>query len=468
MVQTEAQLEQQFLERLQELKYTYRPDIRDLDSLERNFREKFERLNFVTLSDDEFRKLLDENVTSDVFAASKHLREKQTFTRNDGTTFDYSLVNLRDWCKNEYEVVNQLTINTANSRQRYDVIILVNGLPLVQIELKRHSVSPLKAVEQIVNYKQERGNGYLTSLMCFMQLFIVSNGTSDTMYFANNNDEHFHFDATNCYLPVYHAADEENHIVAGLYEFSDLMLTKVALGELISRYMVLVETERKILVMRPYQIYAVKSIVNRVHENSGNGFIWHTTGSGKTLTSFKASTLLKDNKDIEKCVFVVDRKDLDKQTREEFNKFQEGCVERNANTGALVARLESDDYADKVIVTTIQKLGKALDTSNKNKYYQRLERIKDKRIVFIFDECHRSQFGDNHKAIRAFFPKAQLFGFTGTPIFEENSHYVRVDGQQAQYITTKDVFQEALHEYTITHAIRDNNVLSFKVEYYDN
>ena len=468
MVQTEAQLEQQFLERLQELKYTYRPDIRDLDSLERNFREKFERLNFVTLSDDEFRKLLDENITSDVFTASKHLREKQTFTRNDGTTFDYSLVNLRDWCKNEYEVVNQLTINTANSHHRYDVIILVNGLPLVQIELKRHSVSPLKAVEQIVAYKQERGNGYLTSLMCFMQLFIVSNGTSDTMYFANNNDEHFHFDATNCYLPVYHAADEQNHIVAGLYNFSDLMLTKVALGELISRYMVLVETERKILVMRPYQIYAVKSIVNRVHENSGNGFIWHTTGSGKTLTSFKASTLLKDNKDIEKCVFVVDRKDLDKQTREEFNKFQEGCVERNANTGALVARLESDDYADKVIVTTIQKLGKALDTSNKNKYYQRLERIKDKRIVFIFDECHRSQFGDNHKAIRAFFPKAQLFGFTGTPIFEENSHYVRVDGQQAQYITTKDVFQEALHEYTITHAIRDNNVLGFKVEYYDN
>lgn len=468
MVQTEAQLEQQFLERLQELKYTYRPDIRDLNSLEGNFREKFERLNFVSLSDDEFRKLLDENITSDVFTASKHLRERQTFTRNDGTTFDYSLVNLRDWCKNEYEVVNQLTINTANSRQRYDVIILVNGLPLVQIELKRHSVSPLKAVEQIVDYKQERGNGYLTSLMCFMQLFIVSNGTNDTMYFANNNDEHFHFDATNCYLPVYHAADEQNNIIAGLYEFSNLMLTKVALGELISRYMVLVETERKVLVMRPYQIYAVKSIVNRVHENSGNGFIWHTTGSGKTLTSFKASTLLKDNKEIEKCVFVVDRKDLDKQTRDEFNKFQEGCVERNANTGALVARLESDDYADKVIVTTIQKLGKALDTTNKNKYYQRLEQLKDKRIVFIFDECHRSQFGDNHKAIRAFFPKAQLFGFTGTPIFEENSHYVRVDGQQAQYITTKDVFQEPLHEYTITHAIRDNNVLGFKVEYYTN
>ncbi len=468
MIQSEAQLEQQFIEKLQELKYTYRSDIRDLDTLERNFRQKFERLNYVSLSDDEFRKLLQENVTSDVFAASKHLREKQTFVRNDGTTFDYSLVNLRDWCKNEYEVVSQLTINTANSRQRYDVIILVNGLPLVQIELKRHSVSAMKAVEQIVNYKQDRGNGYLGTLMCFMQLFIVSNGGSDTMYFANNNDEHFHFDATNNYMPVYHAADRDNHKVAQLFSFADMMLPKCELGKLISRYMVLVETERKILVMRPYQIYAVESIVNCVANNDHNGYIWHTTGSGKTLTSFKASTLLKDNRDIEKCVFVVDRKDLDKQTRDEFNKFQEGCVEQNANTAALVSRLESDDYADKVIVTTIQKLGLALDPSPANSYYKRLERLRDKRIVFIFDECHRSQFGENHAAIKNFFPKAQLFGFTGTPIFEENSTYVRVNGQQAEYVTTKDVFQKCLHQYTITHAINDNNVLRFKVEYYGN
>ena len=468
MIQSEAQLEQQFLEKLQDLKYTYREDIRDLDTLEKNFRQKFERLNFVSLSDDEFRKLLQENITSDVFKASKHLRERQTFTRNDGTTFDYSLVNLRDWCKNEYEVVNQLTVNTANSRQRYDVIILVNGLPLVQIELKRHSVSPMKAVEQIVQYKQDRGNGYTNTLMCFMQLFIVSNGGSDTMYFANNNDEHFHFDATNNYLPVYRAALPDNQKVVQLFEFSDLMLQKSELGKLISRYMVLVETEKKILVMRPYQIYAVESIVNCVSQGNKNGYIWHTTGSGKTLTSFKASTLLKYNNDIEKCVFVVDRKDLDKQTRDEFNKFQEGCVERNANTGALVSRLESTDYADKVIVTIIQKLGIALDTSNKNKYYQRLERLKDKRIVFIFDECHRSQFGENHKAIKTFFHKAQLIGFTGTPIFPENSHYVRVDGQKAEYVTTEDVFQQCLHEYTITHAISDNNVLRFKVEYYGN
>ena len=468
MIQSEAQLEQQFLEKMQELKYVYRSDIRDLDALEQNFRQKFERLNFVSLSDDEFRKLLQENITADVFTASKRLREKQTFVRNDGTTFDYSLVNLRDWCKNDYEVVNQLTINTANSRQRYDVIILINGLPLVQIELKRHSVSPMKAVEQIVRYKEDRGNGYTNTLMCFMQLFIVSNGGSDTMYFANNNDEHFHFDATNNYLPVYHAADPDNHKIAQLFEFSDMMLQKTVLGRLISRYMVLVETEKKILVMRPYQIYAVESIVNCVDEGNQNGYIWHTTGSGKTLTSFKASTLLKFDSSIEKCVFVVDRKDLDKQTRDEFNKFQEGCVEQNVNTAALVSRLESTDYADKVIVTTIQKLGIALDPSNKNRFYQRLERLKDKRIVFIFDECHRSQFGENHAAIRNFFPKAQLFGFTGTPIFQENSSYTRVNGQQAEYVTTEDVFQKCLHQYTITNAITDNNVLRFKVEHYGN
>ena len=468
MIQSEAQLEQQFLEKMQELKYVYRSDIRDLDALEKNFRQKFERLNFVSLSDDEFRKLLQENITADVFTASKRLREKQTFVRNDGTTFDYSLVNLRDWCKNDYEVVNQLTINTANSRQRYDVIILINGLPLVQIELKRHSVSPMKAVEQIVRYKEDRGNGYTNTLMCFMQLFIVSNGGSDTMYFANNNDEHFHFDATNNYLPVYHAADPDNHKIAQLFEFSDMMLQKTVLGRLISRYMVLVETEKKILVMRPYQIYAVERIVSCVDEGNQTGYIWHTTGSGKTLTSFKASTLLKFDSSIEKCVFVVDRKDLDKQTRDEFNKFQEGCVEQNVNTAALVSRLESTDYADKVIVTTIQKLGIALDPSNKNRFYQRLERLKDKRIVFIFDECHRSQFGENHAAIRNFFPKAQLFGFTGTPIFQENSSYTRVNGQQAEYVTTEDVFQKCLHQYTITNAITDNNVLRFKVEHYGN
>lgn len=204
--------------------------------------------------------------------------------------------------------------------------------------------------------------------------------------------------------------------------------------------------------------------------------IWHTTGSGKTLTSFKASTLLKDNPDIEKCLFVVDRKDLDRQTREEFNKFQDGCVEENTNTETLVRRMLSEDYADKVIVTTIQKLGLALDENSKRNqsklkegkqtFKERLEPLRDKRVTFIFDECHRSQFGDNHKAIKSFFPKAQLFGFTGTPIFEENSTYVQIDGTVGKFKTTEDIFEKELHAYTITHAIEDKNVLSFHIDFF--
>jgi type I restriction enzyme R subunit len=234
---------------------------------------------------------------------------------------------------------------------------------------------------------------------------------------------------------------------------------KCTLGQAISRYMVLVASEQKLLMMRPYQVYAVKAIVECIHQNSGNGYIWHTTGSGKTLTSFKASTLLKDNPDIEKCLFVVDRKDLDRQTREEFNRFQEGCVEENTNTGALVRRLLSDDYADKVIVTTIQKLGLALDENSKRpgsnaqqrkknghkSYREQLEPLSNKRIVFIFDECHRSQFGDNHEAIKTFFPKAQLFGFTGTPIFEKNATAKQFEGEEGQFKTTEDLFQKQLH-----------------------
>jgi len=308
-----------------------------------------------------------------------------------------------------------------------------------------------------------------------MQLFIVSNLTN-TYYFANNKNQHFAFNADEQFLPIYQLADEKNKKITHLTDFTEKFLSKCTLGEMISKYMVLVESEKKILVMRPYQIYAVKAIVDCINQNRGNGYIWHTTGSGKTLTSFKASTLLKDNPDIEKCLFVVDRKDLDRQTREEFNKFQEGSVEENTNTETLVRRLLSTDYSDKVIVTTIQKLGLALDQNSKqNKkkiekgistYKDRLAPLKDKRIVFIFDECHRSQFGDNHKAIKEFFPKAQLFGFTGTPIFEENATYKIREDRFETYKTTEAVFEKLLHSYTITHAIDDKNVLRFHIDYY--
>ena len=462
----EAKIEQQFVEHLQELNYVYRNNIRDGRSLRENFRKHFERLNFVHLSDHEFDRLMNDIVTPDVFKASQMLREKQSFVRDDGTSLNYTLVNTKDWCKNDYEVCNQLRINTADSYHRYDVVILINGLPLVQIELKDVAVSPLKAIEQIAKYKRDKGNGYTNTLMCFMQLFIVSNGASDTLYFANNNDEFFRFDADEQYLPVCHASTHEGHKVLNLHAFTSLMLPKCSLGRLISRYMVLVQSTRQMLVMRPYQIYAVESILQCVEQNSGNGYIWHTTGSGKTLTSFKASTLLKGNSNIEKCIFVVDRKDLDCQTREEFNRFQPNCVEQNVNTGALVNRLCSEDYADKVIVTTIQKLGLALDPGNRQNYVDRLKKLKDKRLVFIFDECHRSQFGENRKVIEDFFPNAQMFGFTGTPIFEENSSYTRIDGTQASYVTTMDVFQKELHQYTITNAIDDLNVLRFHIDYF--
>ena len=461
----EFQIEENLIKQLTELKYNYRPDIVDRKTLEQNFKTKFEALNRVNLSESEFLRLREEIINPDVFAASKMLRERNYFQREDGTPLHYTLVNIKDWCKNDYEVINQLRINTENSNHRYDVILLINGLPVVQIELKKIDISPRKAMQQIVDYKNDLGNGYSNTLICFMQLFIVSN-SNRTYYFANNKNQHFAFNADEQFLPIYELAEENNKKVNYLEEFTDKFLKKCILGEMISKYMVLVESEQKLLVMRPYQIYAVKAIENCVNQNRGNGYIWHTTGSGKTLTSFKASTLLKGNNEIEKCLFVVDRKDLDRQTREEFNKFQEGSVEENTNTETLVRRLLSTDYADKVIVTTIQKLGLALDGTYKKNYKERLEPLRNKRMVFIFDECHRSQFGDNHKAIKEFFPNTQLFGFTGTPIFDENATYNIREGEYASYKTTQDIFEKQLHAYTITHAIDDKNVLRFHIDYF--
>ncbi|MBK6420391.1 MAG: type I restriction endonuclease subunit R [Ignavibacteria bacterium] len=461
----EEHIEIGFIGKLQNLKYEYRPDIRDRAALEANFREKFEALNRVKLTDGEFTRLLGDIITPDVYDASKTLRQINAFTRDDGTPLNYTLVNIKDWCKNTFEVVNQLRMSTDNSHHRYDVLILINGVPCVQIELKTLGIQPRRAMEQIVDYKNDPGNGYTRTLLSFIQLFIVSN-RDNTYYFANNNARHFSFNEDERFLPIYQFADEANKKIVHIDDFADAFLAKCTLGQTISRYMVLIASEQKLLMMRPYQVYAVKNIVECIHQNCGNGFIWHTTGSGKTLTSFKASTLLKDNPDIDKCLFVVDRKDLDRQTREEFNKFQEGCVEENTNTAALVSRLLSEDYADKVIVTTIQKLGLALDETNKKNYKAQLEPLRNKRIVFIFDECHRSQFGENHKAIKEFFPKAQLFGFTGTPIFEENAAAQKIEDENASMKTTEDLFQKQLHAYTISHAIEDGNVLRFHVDYF--
>jgi type I restriction enzyme, R subunit len=475
MITPEHQFEEALITKLRDLNYEYRPDIRDRVTLEANFRTKFEALNRVTLTHSEFQRLLDEIVTPDVYKAARSLRNREAFVRDDGTPLNYTLINIKDWCKNTFEVINQLRINTDNSHHRYDVMLLINGVPVVQIELKTLGISPRRAMEQIVDYKNDPGSGYGKTILCFLQLFIVSNRT-DTWYFANNNARHFAFDADERFLPIYQFAAEDNTKITHLDDFADRFLAKCTLGQMISKYMVLIASEQKLLIMRPYQIYAAKAIVDSIDQNCGNGYIWHTTGSGKTLTSFKASTLLKANDSIYKCLFVVDRKDLDRQTREEFNRFQENCVEENTNTASLVRRLQSDDYADKVIVTTIQKLGLALDENSKHNkqniaqgrstFKQRLDHLRDKRMVFIFDECHRSQFGENHKAIKEFFPNSQLFGFTGTPIFEDNATVKQIEGDVANLRTTKDLFEKELHAYTITHAIEDRNVLRFHVDYY--
>ena len=467
----EQDIENALIQKLQGLKYKYRDDIRDRKSLEDNFRHHFERLNQVKLEDTEFTRLLDQIVTPDVFKASETLRKRHDFERNDGTPLYFTLVNTKDWCKNEFEVINQLRMNTDYSHHRYDVILLMNGIPVVQIELKSLDISPRRAMQQIVEYKNDIGNGYAKTIMCFIQMFMVSNG-NQTQYFANNRNEHFTFDAEERFLPMYQFADAENQKITRIDPFADAFLSKCKLAEMISRYMVLVASEQKILMMRPYQIYAVKNIIKCIDDNNGNGYIWHTTGSGKTLTSFKASTLLKDNDNIDKCLFVVDRKDLDRQTRDEFNRFQKDCVEENTNTNTLVERLESQDHDDKVIVTTIQKLGLALTDGagvskhNPKSYKERLEDLSHKRVVFIFDECHRSQFGENHQSIKEFFPHAQMFGFTGTPIFEENSTQKTVTGEVETFKTTDKLFDKSLHEYTITNAIEDGNVLKFNVDYF--
>ena len=384
----ENQIELNLIEQLKGLKYIHRPDIVDRKTLEQNFKAKFEELNRVHLTDNEFLRLREEIINSDVFAASKLLRERQYFQREDGTPLHYTLVNIKDWCKNDFEVISQLRINTENSHQRYDIILLINGLPVVQIELKNLDISPRKAMQQIVEYKNEAGNGYGNSLLCFMQLFIVSNRTN-TYYFANNKNQHFQFNADEQFLPIYQLADENNKKITHLDLFTEKFLTKCTLGELISKYMVLIESEQKLLVMRPYQIYAVKAIVNCIQQNRGNGYIWHTTGAGKTLTSFKAAQLVSELDDVDKVMFVVDRHDLDTQTQSEYEAFEPGAVDGTDNTDELVKRLHSNS---KIIITTIQKLNAAV---SKTWYSNKIEAIRHSRIVMIFDECHRSHFGED-------------------------------------------------------------------------
>ena len=379
-----------------------------------------------------------------IFEKAKTLRNKITYQKEDGSTGYLELINQIHWCKNQYQVTHQITIE-GKYKNRYDVTILINGLPLVQIELKRRGLELKEAFNQTLRYKgHSYGSG--KGLFQFIQLFVISNGVN-TKYYANNPKQFLSFKQT------FFWAKKDNSIISQLSEFANVFLEPCHLSKMITKYTVL-NTSKTLMVLRPYQYYATEAIVERVKTTNKFGYIWHTTGSGKTLTSFKASQILTNLEGVYKVVFVVDRKDLDYQTIKEFNSFSEGSIDATNNTNALVKQFSDDT---KLIVTTIQKLNTAIQ---KPRHLQKMERLQNERVVFIFDECHRSQFGDTHNRIKSFFKNAQLFGFTGTPIFKDNS-VKNTLGRR----TTKDLFGECLHKYVITDAIRDKNVLKFSIEY---
>lgn len=435
--QSEQQLEKTLIEQLERLGFSSIV-LEDTAAMTANLQTQLEKFNQTTFSDDEFTRIVNHIEKGDRFQKAKTLRDYFMLKRDDETTKHIRFFNMDQWCKNEYQVAQQIT-QVGRYENRYDVTLLVNGLPLVQVELKRRGMELKEAFNQIQRYHKHSFTG---TLFEYIQIFVISNGVN-TKYFSNNPKQTFE--------QTFYWTDAENRKITKLDEFTDVFLEKCAVSEMIAEYIVLAEAITMPMVLRPYQYYAVKAIEERVRESDKNGYIWHTTGSGKTLTSYKASQILSRMPEVKKVLFVVDRKDLDIQTTKEFNSFSEGAVDGTDNTQSLVKQLK--DQNRKLIVTTIQKLDIAI---GHEAYLKQFEYLADEKVVVIFDECHRSQFGQTHARIKGFFKKAQLFGFTGTPIFAENS----VGG-----VTTVDVFGECLHKYIITHAISDNNVLGFAVEY---
>lgn len=435
--QSEAQLEKTLMERLNRLGFTP-VVVPDVASLETNLRSQLEKFNNTSFSDGEWSRIMNHLMKGDRFQKAKTLRDRYALKRDDETTSFIRFFNTEQWCKNEYQVTQQVT-QVGKYENRYDVTLLINGLPLVQVELKRRGVEMKEAFNQVQRYHKHSFPG---TLFEYVQIFVISNGVN-TKYFSNNPKQSFE--------QTFFWTYEDNKKITKLEDFTDVFLEKCAVSEMIAEHIVLAEALEIPMVLRPYQYYAVKAIEKRVREGVKNGYIWHTTGSGKTLTSYKASQILSRDPDIKKVLFVVDRKDLDIQTTKEFNSFSDGSVDGTDNTKNLVTQLA--DTNRKLIVTTIQKLDIAI---GRESYLKQFEYLKDEKVVIIFDECHRSQFGQTHAHIKGFFEKAQLFGFTGTPIFAEN----HVGG-----VTTADVFTECLHKYIITNAISDNNVLGFSVEY---
>ena len=441
--ESEARLEDRMIEQLEKQGYQ-KVVIDDVNSLEDNFRKQLNKHNLIELkgkelSDKEFERLMVKISGKGVFQSAKELRQKQDIQRDDGSIVYLELFNTKEWCKNIFQVTHQTTVE-GKYTNRYDVTILINGLPLVQIELKRRGMDMKEAFNQIKRYKRHSYSG----LYKFIQLFVISNGV-DTKYFANG-DQELNYGFT------FFWTDVNNDRITNLEQFCVFFLDRCHIGKMIARYMIINETEKMLMVMRPYQVYAVENIVSRALDTNNNGYVWHTTGSGKTITSFKTSQILSLEPSINQVFFLVDRKDLDKQTLDEFNKFDPGCVDMTNQTEKLIQQIK--DSSRPLIITTIQKMANACSNP---KYASVMEKYKDLKTVFIIDECHRSQFGDMHKQISKTFTKAQYFGFTGTPRFKENPSQ---DGR-----STADIFEKCLHTYLIKDAIKDENVLGFSVDY---
>jgi type I restriction enzyme R subunit len=442
--QPEQILENNLVAQLEKLGYK-QVVIHNENDLINNLQKQLEIHNKVQLSQNEFKQILNFINKGNIFERAKILRDRVPYTNDKGETKTIELINQIHWCQNEFQVTQQIAMEGTH-KNRYDVTILINGLPLVQIELKRRGLELKEAFNQTNRYERHSywaGHG----LFQFVQIFVISNGVN-TKYYANSPIKARSFKQT------FYWADEKNKLITQLAAFSEVFLEPCHISKMITKYIVLNESQRILMVLRPYQFFAVEAIIERVKTTTKYGYIWHTTGSGKTLTSFKAAQILTNLPQVHKVVFVVDRKDLDYQTTKEFNSFSKGSIDGTNNTYALVNQLSDDN---KLIVTTIQKLNTAI---SKTRYLSKMETLKDKRVVFIFDECHRSQFGKTHEDIKKFFTNCQMFGFTGTPIFEKNAG-TNEYGKR----TTGMLFGDRLHKYVITDAIRDENVLKFSVEY---
>ncbi len=450
--QPEAILEANLIEQLDRLGYE-KVLIKDEKALLSNFKTQLEKHNKTTISNTEFKRVLNHLNKGSVFEKAKILRDKFALPQDDGTTKYIEFLDTEHWCQNLFQVTQQVTIE-GKYKNRYDVTLLINGLPLVQIELKRRGLELKEAFNQINRY-QRHSYGFNSALFNYVQIFVISNGVN-TKYYANNRKQSF--------KQTFFWADKENKNITNLEAFTNEFLEPCHISKMICKYIVLAEVPKILMVLRPYQFYAVEAIIDRVENSNKNGYIWHTTGSGKTLTSFKASQILVKLPHVKKVVFVVDRKDLDYQTTKEFNSFSDGSVDGTDNTRILVNQFMGRHKDKKgqlkdsdLIITTIQKLNSAI---SKPRYLKDMESLRDEHIVFIFDECHRSQFGETHLNITSFFNNAQLIGFTGTPIFPKNAI-----GNKLGKRTTAELFDEMLHKYVITDAISDDNVLKFSVEY---